>query len=36
MPLRFVIDPSLPERFGTVSLAYTLFEADDGKPGGGN
>jgi cytochrome c oxidase assembly protein subunit 11 len=36
MPLRFVIDPSLPERFGTVSLAYTLFEANDGKPGGGD
>lgn len=33
LPLRFVIDPALPERFGTVSLAYTLFEADDGTTG---
>ncbi len=26
MPVRFVIDPSLPERYKTITLAYTFFD----------
>lgn len=26
LPLRFAIDPALPKKFGTLSLAYTLFD----------
>ena len=31
MPLRFYIDPALPKDVGTVSLAYTFFEAPGSK-----
>ena len=34
MPLRFVVDPELPEEIGTVSLSYTFFEAESGEPAG--
>lgn len=33
MPLRFVVDPQLPEEIRTVSLSYTFFPAGDEKPG---
>jgi cytochrome c oxidase assembly protein subunit 11 len=33
MPLRFVVDPELPEEIGTVSLSYTFFQAS-GEPTG--
>jgi len=26
MPLQFIVDPALPERFGTITLSYTLFD----------
>jgi cytochrome c oxidase assembly protein subunit 11 len=32
MPLRFVVDPELPEDVGTVSLSYTFFPAESGGP----
>jgi len=32
MPLRFVVDPELPEEVRTVSLSYTFYPADDGVP----
>jgi len=32
MPLRFVVDPNLPEEIGTVSLSYTFYQARDGEP----
>ena len=25
MPVRFVVDPELPERYKTITLAYTFF-----------
>jgi cytochrome c oxidase assembly protein subunit 11 len=34
MPLRFVVDPELPEEIGTVSLSYTFFQAESGEPAG--
>jgi cytochrome c oxidase assembly protein subunit 11 len=34
MPLRFVVDPGLPEEIGTVSLSYTFFQAESGAPAG--
>ena len=34
MPLRFVVDPELPEEVGTVSLSYTFFQAESGEPAG--
>lgn len=35
MPLRFVVDPELPEEIGTLSLSYTFFQArDEDKPAG--
>jgi cytochrome c oxidase assembly protein subunit 11 len=34
MPLRFVVDPELPEEIGTVSLSYTFFPAESGEPAG--
>jgi cytochrome c oxidase assembly protein subunit 11 len=34
MPLRFVVDPELPEEVGTVSLSYTFFHAESGEPAG--
>jgi len=34
MPLRFVVDPELPEEIGTVSLSYTFFQAKEGGPVG--
>ena len=34
MPLRFVVDPELPEEIGTVSLSYTFFHAESGEPAG--
>ena len=34
MPLRFVVDPDLPEEVGTVSLSYTFFPAESGEPAG--
>jgi len=34
MPLRFVVDPELPEDVGTVSLSYTFFHAETGEPAG--
>jgi cytochrome c oxidase assembly protein subunit 11 len=33
MPLRFVVDPQLPEEIRTVSLSYTFFPAGDDEPG---
>ena len=33
MPLRFVIDPQLPEEIRTVSLSYTFFPAENEEPG---
>ena len=33
MPLRFVVDPQLPEEIRTVSLSYTFFPAGNEKPG---
>jgi cytochrome c oxidase assembly protein subunit 11 len=30
MPLRFVVDPELPEEVRTVSLSYTFYQAEDG------
>ena len=32
MPLRFVVDPALPEEIGTVSLSYTFFQAQGDAP----
>ncbi len=32
MPLRFVVDPALPEEVRTVYLSYTFFPAKDGAP----
>jgi cytochrome c oxidase assembly protein subunit 11 len=32
MPLRFVVDPELPEDIRTVSLSYTFYPAQDGAP----
>jgi cytochrome c oxidase assembly protein subunit 11 len=32
MPLRFVVDPDLPEDIRTVSLSYTFYPAQDGAP----
>lgn len=32
MPLRFVVDPELPEEVRTVSLSYTFYSAQDGAP----
>lgn len=29
MPLRFIIDPSLPERIETITLAYTFFDISE-------
>jgi len=34
MPLRFVVDPGLPEEIGTVSLSYTFFQAESAEPAG--
>jgi len=33
MPLRFVVDPQLPEEVRTVSLSYTFFPAENEKSG---
>jgi cytochrome c oxidase assembly protein subunit 11 len=33
MPLRFVVDPQLPEEIRTVSLSYTFFPAGPEEPG---
>jgi len=33
MPLRFVVDPQLPEEIRTVSLSYTFFPAESEKQG---
>ena len=33
MPLRFIVDPALPEEIRTVSLSYTFFPAEDEQPG---
>jgi cytochrome c oxidase assembly protein subunit 11 len=33
MPLRFVVDPQLPEEIRTVSLSYTFFPAGDENQG---
>ena len=33
MPLRFVVDPQLPEEIRTVSMSYTFFPAGNEKPG---
>jgi cytochrome c oxidase assembly protein subunit 11 len=32
MPIRFVVDPDLPEEVGTISLSYTFFRAKDSEP----
>jgi cytochrome c oxidase assembly protein subunit 11 len=32
MPLRFVVDPDLPEDIGSVALSYTLYPAPDDAP----
>jgi cytochrome c oxidase assembly protein Cox11 len=29
MPLRFVVDPDLPEDIGSVALSYTFYPAQD-------
>lgn len=34
MPLRFVVDPQLPENVRTVSLSYTFYQAEPDAPGG--
>ena len=34
MPLRFVVDPELPEDIRTVSLSYTVYQADPPAPAG--
>lgn len=31
MPVRFIIDPSIPERYGDVTLAYTFFDVSDNQ-----
>lgn len=31
MPLRFVVDPALPENVRTVTLSYTFYQARDGQ-----
>jgi cytochrome c oxidase assembly protein subunit 11 len=31
MPIRFVVDPELPEEVRTISLSYTFFRAKDGE-----
>ena len=28
MPVRFVVDEAIPRRIGTLTLAYTFFEAE--------
>ena len=33
MPLRFIVDPQLPEEIRTVSLSYTFFPADKEEQG---
>lgn len=33
MPLRFVVDPELPENVRTVSLSYTFYQAEPDAPG---
>ena len=33
MPLRFIVDPALPEEIRTVSLSYTFFPAENEPPG---
>ena len=33
MPLRFVVDPELPENIRTVSLSYTFYQAEPDEPG---
>jgi cytochrome c oxidase assembly protein subunit 11 len=33
MPLRFVVDPELPDEVRTVSLSYTFFQAEPGESG---
>ncbi|MEZ5542256.1 MAG: cytochrome c oxidase assembly protein [Pseudomonadota bacterium] len=32
MPIRFVVDPALPDKVVRVSLSYTFFPAQDAKP----
>jgi cytochrome c oxidase assembly protein subunit 11 len=34
MPLRFVVDPELPEEVRTVSLSYTFYPAENDESGG--
>jgi cytochrome c oxidase assembly protein subunit 11 len=34
MPIRFVVDPALPEEVRTVSLSYTFYQAKDSAPAG--
>jgi cytochrome c oxidase assembly protein subunit 11 len=29
MPVRFTIDPELPEKYKTITLAYTFFDITD-------
>ncbi len=31
MPVRFVIDPDLPEKYNTITLAYTFFDNTDSQ-----
>jgi cytochrome c oxidase assembly protein subunit 11 len=33
MPLRFIVDPELPEEVRTVSLSYTFYQAQEGMAG---
>jgi cytochrome c oxidase assembly protein Cox11 len=33
MPLRFVVDPELPDHVRTVSLSYTFYQAEGGAVG---
>jgi cytochrome c oxidase assembly protein subunit 11 len=35
MPLRFVVDPELPEDVRTVSLSYTVYQVEPATPAGG-
>lgn len=35
MPVRLVLSPQLPAQFGTVTLSYTFFDTEAGRPGAG-
>lgn len=35
MPLRFTVDPNLPEKYSTITLAYTIFDVTPREPQNG-